>query len=88
MRRCGHVFRALGGRNFAELKYNDMSSNYATSTSGPGAVIFADLGSGSTLFVKNSTISVIARTVSAAESGCVGGMSGEIKYTTVADNYA
>ncbi|MEN1728062.1 MAG: choice-of-anchor Q domain-containing protein [Pseudomonadota bacterium] len=71
-----------------EVKYNEITNNIsnAPATVGGGGV-FAELGSGTTLFLKNSTISGNEAT------GTVGGgvhfrgdMTAELKYATVANN--
>ena len=70
--------------SIAEFKYNEISNNTA-GTSGGG--MYANLGSGTTLFMKNSTISG-----NEAEGGSGGGaitrgnMTVEFKYSTVANN--
>ncbi|RFF31355.1 choice-of-anchor Q domain-containing protein [Wenzhouxiangella sediminis] len=88
---CGgamSLFAPSAQNVLVEVKYNSMVENYATSsgTTGGGA-IFADFGSGSQIFVKNSTIS-------GNDSANIGGgirlrgdMTGEIKYSTIANNY-
>ncbi len=71
-----------------EIKYSEISDNQAATTISGGGGVHADLGSGSTLAVSNSTIS-------GNDSGAYGGglyltgeMAAEIKYSTLADNYA
>lgn len=89
---CGgavDLFAPSAGNVLVELKYNEMSSNTATSTGTTGGgAIFADLGSGSTAFIKNSTISGNSSDGLGGGIRLRGDMSGEIKYTTVAENYA
>lgn len=72
-----------------EVKYNEVSNNYAngTGTVGGGGV-FAEFGSGTTMFLKNSTIS--GNSATGADGGGVhfkGAMTAELKYSTVANNY-
>ncbi|MDZ7792039.1 MAG: choice-of-anchor Q domain-containing protein [Xanthomonadales bacterium] len=91
--RCGgamSLFAPSAQNILVEIKYNEMSSNYAsdTSTGSGGGAIFGQFGDGSSIFLKNSTISGNS---SAGVGGGVrlrGDMSTEIKYATIANNYA
>ncbi|WP_376693187.1 choice-of-anchor Q domain-containing protein [Wenzhouxiangella sp. EGI_FJ10409] len=89
---CGggmSLFASSAENVLVEVKYNEMSGNYANSGGATGGgAIFADFGSGSQVFLKNSTVSGNG---SANLGGGVrfrGDMSAEIKYSTIANNYA
>jgi len=74
-----------------EVKYNEITNNIAAGTAGTagGGGIFAQFGTDSTVFLKNSTIS--GNQSNGAVGGgvhFVGNMTGEVKYSTVANNTA
>ena len=68
-----------------EVKYSEFSNN--NGSDGAGGAISVVAGSGSTLFLKNSTISGNQGGVGPAVTA-TGAMELEIKYSTIADNYA
>ena len=67
-----------------EIKYNELSDNRA---SGPGGAIIANGASGDSLFLKNSTLSGNEAGDLGGAVALVGGMTAEVKYTTIANNY-
>ena len=84
----------LGTTNF-NMKYSELSSNTsAGSQSGPGGArgggaLFVSLGEGSQSLISNSTVS--GNTLNGAYGGGIhlgGEMVTEIKYSTIANNYA
>lgn len=90
---CGgamSLFAPSATNVLVEVKYNEMSYNQTTGGSGTsgGAAIFSEFGSGSTLAVKNSTISINASDSVGGGLALRGAMNAEIKYATIANNYA
>lgn len=71
-----------------EIKYSEFSGNYAANSfaDGAGGGIFASAGGGSVV-VNNSTISGNGSAGSGGGVSFVGGMTAEIKYSTIANNY-
>jgi hypothetical protein len=69
--------------SIVEFKYNEVSGN----TSGlNGGGIFASIGAGSTLFLKNSTISGNDAAGLGGGAALFGDMTTEVKYSTIANN--
>lgn len=71
--------------SIVEVKYNEIANNTANDSVG----LYASFGSGTTMFLTNSTVS--GNTATGATGGGVrfaGAMTAELKYSTVANNYA
>lgn len=68
-----------------EIKYNEISSNSASSN---GGAVHVEGGAGKSLFLKNSTLSGNDSDDRGGGVFLQGDMNAEIKYMTIADNYA
>lgn len=87
---CGgaiNVF-APGDTALVEVKYSELSDNQALTTISGGGGVYANVGSGSTMAVSNSTISGNHTNAYGGGLYLAGDMSAEIKYSTLANNYA
>jgi hypothetical protein len=90
---CGgamSLFAPASSNILVEVKYSEFSGNTATSASSAtgGGAIFSEFASGSTVIVKNSTIS---GNDSAGYAGGIrfnGDLNADVKYATIANNYA
>jgi hypothetical protein len=87
---CGGAINVFSPANTAlvEVKYSEISENQASTTISGGGGVYANLGSGSTMAVSNSTISGNDTNAYGGGLYLQGDTSAEIKYSTLADNYA
>lgn len=87
---CGGAVSILnpGGSALVEVKYSEFTNNDASSLISGGGAVYAELGSGATMAVSNSTISGNEASAYGGGLHLAGGLSAEIKYSTVVDNYA
>lgn len=90
---CGggmSMFSPSSSNIMVEVKYSEFSHNQASATSSTtgGGAIFAQFASGSSMILKNSTVSGNLSAGYAGGVRLVGDMSADIKYSTIADNYA
>ncbi|MDZ7789267.1 MAG: hypothetical protein U5L08_01990 [Xanthomonadales bacterium] len=80
---------APGNENaLVEIKYSELTDNLASTTISGGGAVYANLGSGTTMAVSNSTISGNESNAYGGGLYLAGNMSAEVKYSTLANNYA